>query len=250
MSAERPLIGIVGTEFRRETGNLWSGIGSTYLRAIEAAGGIPLLIHLSSDQTVLERLYALCDGIVFAGGGDVDPQHYGQEAHPKLGDIEALRDAVELHLARNAVQIGLPIFGICRGAQLLNVAMGGTLYQDIGAQLPDALEHRESALLNKRTHLAHPLRLRDDSWLAQQLDTTELAVNTIHHQALQTIAPGLRVTGYAPDGVVEAIEGTGPHFLAAVQCHPEELWHTADPRWARVFRGFVTEVERRRVRAH
>jgi len=243
-TTQRPVIGVVGAWFSRAGAMPISGIGSPYLAAIEGAGGIPLLIHLTRDQEVLNAHYQRCDGLLFCGGGDIAPHHYGQAPHPKLGEVEDVRDEVELALARRAATDGMPLLGICRGVQLLNVALGGTLYQDIGAELPTAADHRESALRGERAYLAHPVALSDDSWLARILDTTEIAANTLHHQALRDIAPGLRVIGQAPDGVVEAVEGTGSTFIIGVQCHPEELWLRAEPRWARLFAGFVAHAAR------
>lgn len=222
-----------------------SGIGSPYLAAVEAGGGIPLLIHLTRDQEVLDAHLRLCDGLLFCGGGDIAPRHYGQEPHPLLGEIEELRDDVEIPLARRAAAEGMPLLGICRGVQLLNVALGGTLYQDIGAELPGSFEHRESALREDRDYLAHPVALDGDSWLAHQLGALEITANTLHHQALRDIAPGLRVVGRAPDGVIEAVEGTGANFIVGVQCHPEELWMQAETRWSRLFEGFIARAARR-----
>jgi putative glutamine amidotransferase len=133
----------------------------------------------------------------------------------------------------------MPILGICRGIQILNVALGGTLYQDIPSELPHALDHGASNEQRGMDYLAHAVALDAHSWLARQLDATELLVNTVHHQALDRVADGLRVVGSAPDGVVEAVEGTGSGFVAGVQCHPEMLWEQADPRWARMFERFV-----------
>jgi putative glutamine amidotransferase len=244
----RPTIGIVCSRYLRAGASTIAGIGEKYLYAVEAAGGIPLLIHLTANPAVLEAHYQRCDALLFAGGGDVDPAHYHTAAHPQLGTIEPLRDDVELALARRAAEAGKPLLGICRGIQLLNVALGGTLYQDIPAELPAALDHYASRKDPNRAHMAHPLTLAPDSWLARQLGTTELTVNTFHHQALRDVAPGLRVTGRAPDGVIEAVEATGRTFAAGVQCHPEELWEQADTRWARMFAGFA-EVARRHALA-
>jgi putative glutamine amidotransferase len=244
LTQQRPTIGIIGSQFLRPSCSTHAGIGTQYLLAIEAAGGIPLLIHLSRDAAVLEAHYRRCDALLFAGGDDVDPMHYNAAPHPKLGIVEPLRDEVELALARRAAADGKPILGICRGIQLLNVAFGGTLYQDLPAELPGALDHRESARY-ERTHLAHALTLEAGSWLAARLDTSELRVNTLHHQAVRDLAPGLRAVGRAPDGVIEAVEGTGPSLIVAVQCHPEELWQQADPRWNAVFEGFVAAARRR-----
>jgi len=236
----RPIIGVIASRYPRAGGNsTLAGIGEQYLLAVEAGGGIPLLIHLTRDSAVLQAHYQRCDGLLFAGGGDVDPASFGQEPHPQLGTIEPLRDEVELALARRALDDRKPVVGICRGIQLLNVVLGGTLYQDIASELPAASDHYASSRMPGRAHLAHPIALEPGSWLAAQLGTRELLGNTFHHQALRDIAPGLRVTGRAPDGVIEAVEGAGPGFVIGVQCHPEDLWESADPRWARLFAGFV-----------
>lgn len=239
--SSRPIIGIIAKRYLWPgSANTWvAGIGERYVRAVEGAGGIPLLIALSEDAEVLDRLYGLCGGLLFAGGGDVEPRHFGAEPHPNLGTVEPLRDQVELALARRALDERKPMLGICRGVQLLNVALGGTLYQDIPAELDGAADHYASSKLPDRSHAAHAIDLAGDSWLAERLGAATIEVNTFHHQALKEIAPGLRVVGRAPDGVVEAVEGTGAGFIVGVQCHPEELWDRADPRWARVFRMFI-----------
>jgi putative glutamine amidotransferase len=248
----RPTIGIVAARYLRPntTSSYLAGIGERYVYAVEAAGGIPMLIHLTNDAEVLDAHYERCDALLFAGGGDVDPAHFGAAPHPQLGVVEELRDTVELALARRAAADGKPLLGICRGIQLLNVALGGTLYQDIPAELPGALDHYASRGATGRAYLAHPVALAEDAWLAERLQTAEIPANTFHHQALRDLAPGLRMAGRAPDGVIEAVEGTGPGFVLGVQCHPEELWDGAEPRWAGMFKGFVEQarswnVERR-----
>lgn len=240
MSAQRPIIGIPCGLYPDPDPWLTAAHGNaaSYPRAVEAAGGVPLLINLTRDAEVLDTLYRLCDGLLLAGGCDLDPASYGAAPHARLGFFNPLQDEVELALTRRALAERMPILGICRGMQMLNVAMGGTLYQDIPSELPGALNHQESHHQRSMGHLAHPLLLDPGCWLADRLDTRELPVNTLHHQALRDLAAGLRVVGRAPDGVIEAVEG-GPGFVVALQCHPEELRETVDPRWARVFEGFV-----------
>src|SRR6266508_1822209 len=176
----------------------------TYIEAVATAGGAPFLIPLVDDEEVLRALYDRLDG-----------------------------------LPRWAAADGKPILGICRGVQMLNVALGGTLYQDIPAQLHSDLVHDSSYTRQDWTYMAHDLRLAPDSKLAQLFETTSFPINSLHHQSLKTIAPGLRPVGWAPDGVVEAIEGNNGHFLIGVQCHPEALQGAADPRWQALFRRFV-----------
>jgi putative glutamine amidotransferase len=243
----RPIVGIPCSIYPDSWYTPANGNAISYLRALEAAGGIPALIHLTRDAEVIEAHYARCDAILLAGGEDVGPANYGAQPHPKLGPTNPGQDEVEIAIARQAVADGKPVLGVCRGVQLLNVALGGTLYQDIQSEIAGAINHSESTERRDMSHLAHPIALADDSWLAGRLDAAEVVVNTLHHQALRDIAPGLRVTGRAPDGVVEAVEGTRSGFILGVQCHPEELWERADRRWAQVFEGFIT-IARERAR--
>jgi putative glutamine amidotransferase len=239
MAYRRPVIGIPCSSYPDSWFTPANGNAISYLRALEAAGGIPALIHLTGDTTVLDAHYERCDALLLAGGEDVDPARYGAAPHPKLGVTNPAQDEVEIALTRRAVADGKPVLAICRGIQLLNVALGGSLYQDISAEIAGALDHQASIERRDMSYLAHPIALAEDSWLAGRLDSAEVIVNTLHHQALRDIAPGLRVIARAPDRVVEAVEAMGTGFVLGVQCHPEELWEQADRRWARVFAGFV-----------
>lgn len=215
------------------------GIREGYIAAVIQAGGVPLLLPPHVDQAGLRQMYDLLDGVLLAGGADIAPELYGEEPHPQLGEIEHLRDAVELPLIRWAVAERKPLLGICRGMQALNVALGGSLYQDIPSQHPTPLDHNSSSQQRCWEHLDHAVAFDADSRLAALLGTCDLQVNTLHHQALKDIAPGLRVVGRAPDGIAEAVEGTGDAFVLGVQCHPEQLWSDVDPRWRRVFGAFI-----------
>jgi putative glutamine amidotransferase len=237
----RPLIGISCMNSRAASGGASMAVRPSYLRAIEAAGGVPLLIYLTDDLGAVRTIYDLCQGVLLPGGDDLDPGNFGEEPHTQLGDVDRQRDAVELTLARWCRDEGKPLFGICRGMQVINVAFGGSLYQDIPSQLPDTQNHRASTDRKQWDYIAHSVRLDPESWLAARLGPTPVAANTLHHQALKDVAPNLRVAGTAEDGVIEAVEGTGKHFVVAVQCHPEHLWAATEPRWKAVFDGFVAE---------
>jgi putative glutamine amidotransferase len=238
--AQRPLIGItlmssvVGTDNRE-----LQAVRPTYLRALEAAGAVPLIIYLTDDLDAIRSLYDRCAGILLPGGDDVDPAYYGEEPHPHLGTVDRQRDAVELALARWAATDGKPLLGICRGLQVINVALGGSLYQDIPSQIATTLDHRANTRTRAWTELTHPLTIVPDSRLATILTTEHIGCNTMHHQAVKTLAPGLRPVAYAPDGIIEAFETTDDHYLLAVQCHPEHLWDTSEPRWRALFTDFV-----------
>lgn len=235
----RPLIGIPCGMFP----DLWypptHGNAISYLRAIEAAGGIPSLIHLTDDADVLDVLYDRCDALLFAGGEDIAPAAYDAVPHPKLGTTNQQQDHVEIALVRRAIAEGRPVLGICRGLQIINVALGGTLYQDIAAECPNTLDHQASDARYDMAYLAHPIEIDAASWLAEQLGTSNLLVNTLHHQAVRDLAPTMRVVACAPDAVVEAIEGRGDQMVLGVQCHPEVLWEETDQRWGQLFTGFI-----------
>jgi putative glutamine amidotransferase len=210
-----------------------------YIDAIVHVGGAPLLIPPIQDEKVLRTIYERIDGLLLAGGGDIAPNYYAEEPHEHLGPIDLLRDQAEMPLARWAFDEGKPILGICRGLQVLNVALGGSLYQDIPSQLETVLEHDSSYTQEDWTYMAHALNLDPDSKLADILGLQSMMTNSLHHQSIKELAPGLQVVAWAPDGVIEAIEGLNGHFVMGVQCHPEALQERADPRWQSLFAAFV-----------
>jgi len=206
-----------------------------YVRALERAGAAPVLIPPMDTAAGVQALLARLDGLLLPGGADVDPRHYGEEAIPGLNRIDSGADQQELELARVAAAGGKPLLGICRGQQLLNVALGGTLYQDLRAQEATEIDHTGSRPVG-RDHLLHPVRIEPASRLAELIGAPEVAVNSLHHQGIKALAPGLRAVAWSPDGVIEAVEGKG-RFCLAVQWHPEELQAHA---WAaRLFQGLV-----------
>ena len=212
------------------------GINQSYVRALAAAGCAPVLIPLLDDDERLRAIYDRLDGIVFPGGADIAPQEYGEEPIGDLNVVEAPRDRTELTLARWAFADDLPTLGICRGQQVLNVALGGSLWQDLRHQDVTSVEHSD-ADGRARTALTHRVRLDPNSRLAQLIDETTVEVNSLHHQAVKTVAPPLTVTGTSPDGVIESLESADRRFLIAVQWHPEEL---DDLPWVRrLFAGFA-----------
>jgi putative glutamine amidotransferase len=236
----QPLIGISGRLIKDTD---WCppivGHRQGYVNGVLDAGGVPVLLPPLTDLVALRALFERMDGILLAGGEDVAPEIYNEQQHPQLGSVSTERDAAELMLARWAVEEGKPLLGICRGIQVLNVALGGTLWQDLLAQCPGVQDHQSGEKAQCWDTFDHTLQLDTDSLLATLLHTTALGVNSLHHQAVNQVGQGLRVVGRAPDGVVEAVEGTGDGFVVAVQCHPEQLWQGPDPRWRNVFRAFV-----------
>lgn len=216
------------------------GINQSYVRALSAAGCAPVLIPLLSDDERLRAIYERLDGIIFPGGADVAPSEYGEEPIDNLNVIEPERDRTELTLARWAFDDDLPTLGICRGQQLLNVALGGTLYQDLRHQGVTDLEHSETHGQG-RTAMIHKVRIDPDSRLAQLIDETSVDVNSLHHQAVKRAAAPLKVTGTSDDGVIEAVESADRRFLIAVQWHPEEIDEI--PWVRRLFAGFAKAAQ-------
>lgn len=242
----RPVIGIPARSVvDSSNGFRYSGIPLTYSSNVERAGGAPILIPLHLSEDTLKAIYSRIDGLLLAGGVDVHPKEFGEDIMPYCGEIDTARDETELRVTRWALKDGRPIFGICRGIQMLNVAAGGSLYQDIPAQIETEQNHsyKQGDPYNLR---AHPITLEPDSRIAQWLGTATIDVNSLHHQSLKKIAPGLRVIGRSPDGVVEAVESTDAQFRVGVQFHPELL--EDDTRMLKLFEAFVASAREYRDR--
>lgn len=208
-----PVIGISTTYSH---GSLSAGYDC--VKAIHQAGGIPILIPSTNDPTLLDAIIRKMDGVLFTGGVDVDPSFYGHDRHPQLGSVNNERDTFELMLFRKAFERGIPIFGICRGMQLINVAMGGTLVQDIPSELTSDIRHLQE---ERGTQGTHSVNIEKGSTGARMFGQTTLSVNSFHHQCIQRPAPQLKVTGRSPDGVPEVVEGYPKHKIFGVQFHPE-----------------------------
>ena len=239
---QAPIIGIPvqrsqqGPEYRQPC---------AYAQAIERAGGMPLLLPLLDTKQALSGLFGLLDGLCLAGGGDIDPDLYGQTDSGKLLSVDPQRDQVELTLTRWALDASLPILGICRGIQVLNVAAGGTLFQDVPSEIRAPLDHRSGPEVAP-DFLAHRIRLTADSRLARAMglsgspELNGIGVNSTHHQAIREVAPGFVASAWAEDGVIEAIEGLSAASALGVQWHPERLVAT-HPAMAHLFHCFVED---------
>jgi putative glutamine amidotransferase len=200
-----------------------------YLESVRRAGGDP--VEVADTHEAPEAIVARVRGVMLTGGGDVDPVLYGEPAHASYEPAEAGRDAFEIALARTAVAADVPLLAICRGMQVLNVALGGTLVQDIPSEVPGALNH---AIREPRFQIAHEVWVSRDSklWaiMADKLDGESLLVNSRHHQAVKQVATGFEVNATAPDGVIEGMERPESRFCIAVQWHPENFWRTGEFR--------------------
>jgi putative glutamine amidotransferase len=205
-----------------------------YVESVRRAGGEPRVLQIDGPALLKEL-----DGVLLAGGGDIDPAHYKAVPHPKTDRPDAARDTFELELARWALEHGGPVLGVCRGLQVLNVAAGGTLIQDIPSEVNHPLGHQIDTPLYA---IAHEVWVAGDSALAHTMqeelaDGEVLQVNSRHHQAIKQTAPGFSVSATAPDGVIEAIERPASRFCVAVQWHPENFWRTGEFR--ALFEEFV-----------
>jgi len=231
-----PVIGI--TTYGRDERGRYTLPGE-YVAAVERAGGVPLLIPPSPAHA--QRYLELVDGLVLAGGGDLDPAHYGDAAHETLYGIDARRDELEIALARRIVERCQPALAICRGLQVLNVALGGSLIQHLPAAVGEDVLHR--ALPREPT--PHAVRLAAGSRLAAIIGATDFAPMSWHHQAIRALAPGLEAVAHAPDGTIEAVELAAHPWLIAVQWHPE-LTAQRDPAQQRLFDALVKAVQTQR----
>lgn len=235
----RPLIGITSRRDQTMSPVVLPtfALSQAYVKAVSFAGGAPLMIPLTSGEELLRSVYEGLDGILLSGGGDISPHLYGEEAHQSVWGVDEDRDAVELALARWALAESKPLLAICRGIQVMNVAAGGNLYQDILSQVPQAIEHVYYPGY-PRNYIAHPVRLLPGSFLARIIGAGEIGVNSLHHQSARVVAPGLIKVAEAPDGVIEGLEKPDHPFAIGVQWHPEELTDHTPMR--RLFEAFVS----------
>lgn len=231
----KPLIGITTRNRLDPDGHPIVAIQHSYVNSVLQGGGIPFPIpNVLSDDDLLQ-VYSQVDGIMFSGGGDISLRHFNGSDHPRIDGVDEARDSTELTLMRAACRDGKPVLGICRGAQVMNAALGGTLYTHIADQLKGALDHAYPG--DRRRTIVHPVNVDEASRAAGIFGETLLQVNSLHHQGLKDIAPGLRVAGHAPDGLVEIVELPDHPYAFAVQWHPE--WLTDQPAMQRLFRSFV-----------
>jgi putative glutamine amidotransferase len=193
---------------------------AAYLRAVQEAGGVPVLLPPQLSERTRDELWRRLDALVLTGGGDLDPARFGEPRHPTVYDVSTARDELEIELARRALAEDVPLLAICRGIQVLNVALGGTLYQDIASDLGTPIAHTQK---ERRDQPTHAVKLLEGSRLAGILGRLEVDVNSFHHQAIKDLGTRLIAVGVAPDGIIEAAEATNHPFAIAVQWHPEDL---------------------------
>lgn len=229
----KPVIGITcSTEDHKHF------INNDYVEAVIQAGGIPLIIPMGVELDI-PRISDLVDGLMMSGGNDPNPLLYGQEPHPMLGEVTPDRDSLEVELARHFLYINKPIFGICRGMQVLNIAVGGTLYQDIHSENKGVLlQHKQDA---PRDHQSHFISIPEGTLFHRLAGKDRIVVNSFHHQAVRDIAPSFVLSGIASDGIIEAIESPTHRFVVGVQWHPEATAIKGEEFSVQLFKRFVQE---------
>ncbi len=227
----KPIIGILASvNDERKTNLVYS-----YVKAVVMAGGIPVILPNNNMETAMQDHLQICGGFLFTGGGDVEPSLYGAEKSPACGPIQPLRDEFDFTMLKGALRTGKPILGICRGIQVINVALGGTLYQDLPTERPSAIRHQQ---IEGYSEPSHGVSVVENSVLHRLTGAARLQVNSFHHQAIHRLADGLEAVATADDGVIEAVTAPDFPYLRGYQWHPERLVEN-DPLSLRLFEDFI-----------
>ena len=239
-TSRSPTVAVSATADTRLGGAHRVRLNSTYITSLESAGLIPLVIPPLRNDAAARAIVSRVDGLVLTGGEDVEPAFYGQPRAAKCGVSNESRDRTEIALIRAARELGKPVLAICRGPQVLNVALGGTLFQDIPSEVTGALVHNAE---DDRAARVHDVVIEPDSRIADAIGDTAITVNSLHHQSIKDLAPGLRITARAPDGIVEGVESDSDDWwVMAVQWHPEEMNDSPEP-WDRgLFKAFADRL--------
>jgi putative glutamine amidotransferase len=238
----RPIIGVTTYDGKSPYDLPIVAVNTAYVNAVLQAGGLPVLLPNQLSREDWMELVPRLGGILLTGGGDIDPRHFSAAHHPMVGEVDEERDSLELPLLRFAVEEQKPFLGICRGCQVVNVALGGTLHTHIPDQTQTDIRHDCYPDL-PRTHIAHPVRVEEDSRISQIFGEPILQVNSLHHQGIRDLASVLKPVAYAPDGLIEAVELPGHPFGYAVQWHPE--WLTDQQPTRNLFSAFVEAAARK-----
>ena len=232
----KPYIAIPCGRVRNKSGIVSYAIKEAYVQALLKMGALPVILPIGLPLTSLDELLVKFDGVLFSGGADIDPQRFNGEEHRRVYGVDVARDEFEIRFLDKLIEAQKPLLTICRGTQVLNVTLGGSLYTDIYDQMPNALKHDYFPGFS-RDYIAHSVQFVGDSRLREILGGDEISTNSLHHQGIKDIGKGLTVTARAADGLVEAIEVDGHPFAIGVQWHPE--WMQADARMMRLFGAFV-----------
>lgn len=230
----RPLIGISAS---MEVDQTYYMTATENVKAIAEAGGMPVIMPILSEEKELDELAERLDGLYLTGGYDIDPTKFGEEPHPDLGTIIPIRDSFEMAMVHKMRELNKPILGVCRGCQIMNIAIGGDMYQDIYSQNNEQLlQHSQKA---PKAHRSHYVYVEEDSLLFQLIGKTKISVNSRHHQANRTVPVDFKVSGKASDGIIEAIESKDDTFYLGVQWHPENLASANIEEAKNIYNGFI-----------
>lgn len=216
----------------------------TFVQAIERAGGLPLIVPMFETKVNIDQLLTIANGLLLADGNDITPACYN-ESPRDIRNNDEQRDTFELTLLEQAQAQNMPILGVCRGMQLMNVARGGTLFQDILSDRPGSANHDGYALVKSTEHLAHTLKVMPKSQLANILGNTSIQSNTHHHQAIKRLGKNLAANAWAEDGIIEGLEDPTQTFFVGVQPHPESIFQRAEPTWLKLFEAFIAATIKR-----
>src|SRR5436190_1196777 len=239
----QPIIGVTTSSERTDKGVDRAFVNAAYIRAVERAGGIPLLLTPYHSPEAIRHFSTQIAGLVLTGGGDIDPVRFGEARHPKTDLVSAERDEFELRRVTQAIDTGLPLLAICRGLQVVNVALNGSLHQHVPDVVGDDIAHSQGGARSDRTH---EVAIEPGTLLASVAGGERLRVNSFHHQAIKDLGDGLRPVAWADDKVIEAVELPGARgFVLAVQWHPEELVES-DPAALRLFQALVDAASKQR----
>lgn len=230
----KPIIGIVPS-IDQEKGLYF--LNEDNVKAIEQAGGTPILVPYFNSSKLINKILPILDGLYLTGGYDIDPTLFGEEPHPNLGVINRVRDDFEIKMINNMLELNKPVLAVCRGCQILNITLGGNMYQDIHSQIDTpTLQHSQKAI---NSHASHFVNVEKNSMLYKLVKRSKIKVNSRHHQANRKIASGLIVSGRANDGIIEAIESNVYRFVLGLQWHPENMALRGDEPSRHIYEGFI-----------
>lgn len=242
----RPRIGVTGNREDNGSGKTGLYIGEGYTDGVYEAGGLPFALPFTDCEEVIDAIAKELDGLLLSGGGDLAPHYFGEEPHLGLGEISPQRDTMETMLFARMLELQKPVLGICRGVQVMNAVLGGTLYQDLPREWKGNLQHAQKA---PRGHMAHAVDIQPGTLLHAIYGQSVVQVNTFHHQAVRQLAPGCVASAHSRDGLIEAIERLGAAFVLGVQWHPENLWRNSEAH-RRLFTAFVQAAALGKQAAH
>lgn len=242
--SKKPIIGLSASLITIDSGPYFgrerSFIGRDYILAVEKAGGIPIVLPVITDFSELHRVVQWVDGIILSGGHDVHPFNYNEEPQRLLDSVSVERDRFDFELVKLSKELKKPLFGICRGLQLINVAFGGTLHQDIPSNLPNSAQHSQKS---KPDIAIHTVDVKENTKLHQMIEETEITTNSFHHQSVKDLAPNFIANAKSKDGLIEGIEMKGDDFIVGVQWHPEMMIEN-HPRMQKLFTSFINIVKK------